>query len=110
MTPPGAHATARVLVRLHGEPLGYLDVPLSGSEPTPDPLRGQAELRFDDRIAGHLAQEGAEDVRPCPPPRAGCPQRVVADELVSVVVCTRDRAEQLADCLLRLRALTYPAL
>jgi glycosyltransferase involved in cell wall biosynthesis len=35
---------------------------------------------------------------------------VVADAFGTVVVCTRNRAESLADCLARLRALTYPHL
>jgi glycosyltransferase involved in cell wall biosynthesis len=35
---------------------------------------------------------------------------VVADELVTVVVCTRNRARILENCLAKLRALTYPHL
>ncbi|MCW2699965.1 MAG: hypothetical protein JWQ45_1500 [Blastococcus sp.] len=105
VTPRGAHATARVLVRLHGEPLGYLTVPMDDAVPAT--VAREAEALCADRIAAHLAAEGASDVAVA---TDTCPNRVVADTLVSVVVCTRNRADQLGACLDRLRALTYPNL
>jgi GT2 family glycosyltransferase len=105
VTPRGAHATARVLVRLHGEPLGYLTLPMADAVPAV--AAREAEELFGERIAAHLTAEGLAAVA-----TAGdaCPNRIVADELVSVVVCTRDRAAQLAACLDRLRSLTHPHL
>jgi len=106
VSPRGAQRTARVLVRLHGEPLGYLTLPLTDTGPAD--VAGAAWRAFADRIEQHLAAEGVEVVIPV----AGeaCPNRVVDEELVSVVVCTRNRSDQLAACLDRLRELTYPNL
>ena len=110
----GDQRTARVLVRLHGEPLGYLTVPLSGAGPDRSVVTGEAFRLFADRIAAHLAAEGLPTGVPVsgtlPAALRSCPQRSTADELVSVVVCTRDRSTQLAECLERLRALTHPHL
>ena len=110
--PRAVQPTARVLVRLHGEPLGYLTVPLDGADPDPGDLSRAAQRQFPARIAAHLAAEGLtpDSSGPYPVAQPSCPNRTVADELVTVVVCTRDRAASLADCLDRLRQLTYPHL
>jgi GT2 family glycosyltransferase len=105
VTERGSSATARVLARLHGEPLGYLTLPIGDAVPAA--VAREAADRFGDRIAVHLAVEGLPAVSAA---TDACPNRVVGDELVSVVVCTRNRADQLSDCLDRLRALTYPQL
>lgn len=105
VTPRGAHEHARVLVRLHGEPLGYLTVPMADARA--ETVAGEAAARFGDRMAAHLAAEGLPEVSAA---TDACPNRVVAEDLVSVVVCTRNRAGQLGACLARLRALTYPHL
>jgi GT2 family glycosyltransferase len=91
VVPRGDQERARVLVRLHGDPLGYLpaSLPLDGSA-----VAAEARARFADRIA----QVEADD-------------RTAPDgDPVSVVVCTRDRAAQLVACLDRLARLTYPRL
>ncbi|MDP9799648.1 GT2 family glycosyltransferase [Catenuloplanes nepalensis] len=109
VVPARAEPRMRVLVRLHGEPLGYLTRP-AGT--TVDELVEAAWRAFGTAALEHLAAEGAEPVigeRPAPA-TAACPNRVAADELVSVVVCTRDRAGQLGAALDRLAALTYPRL
>jgi GT2 family glycosyltransferase len=105
VSPRGAHDSARVLVRLHGEPLGYLTVPMASA--VPDSVSATAMATFADRIAAHLAAEGVPEVSAA---TDACPNGVVADDLVSVVVCTRNRADQLGACLDRLRGLTYPHL
>lgn len=110
VSPRGGHQMARVLVRLHGEPIGYLTLLLTADGPTPQELARSAEVHFAERIAAHLAVEGADVAPPYPEAGARCPNRVVSEVLVSVVVCTRNRADQLADCLERLRALSYPRL
>lgn len=91
VVPEAGQPTARVLTRLHGDPLGYLDasLPLDVAG-----LSWQARKRF----AARIAQVGAD------------PRTAPAGDLVSVVVCTRDRAGRLAACLDRLRALTYAPL
>ena len=101
----GAHATARVLVRLHGEPLGYLTVPMADAVPWV--VAAEAEALFADRVAAHRAADGLTGLGAA---TNACPNRGIADDLVTVVVCTRNRAAQLTACLDRLRALTHPHL
>ena len=113
VVPARDEATMRVLVRLHGETVGYLSLPRSGSPADAEEIRREAWRVFGDTIAAHLTEEGL----PAPvagghvgPATTACPDHVEPAGLVSVVVCTRDRAESLPACLDRLAALEYPAL
>ncbi|MGY1856579.1 glycosyltransferase family 2 protein [Modestobacter sp. SYSU DS0290] len=116
VVPLAGHGLVRALVRLHGEPLGYLTAPAGPDGVDGAVLRERARTVFADAIAVHLAAEGlavavgAPATEPLPPAAAGCRNRVTSDVLVSVVVCTRDRSAVLAGCLERLRALTHPQL
>jgi GT2 family glycosyltransferase len=111
VSPFADEAHARVLVRLHGEPLGYVTVPAGAAGVDAAAVAADARTRFAAAVTAHLAQEHrVDDGGPLPAAGEGCPNRVDADVLVSVVVCTRDRADQLAGCLDRLRLLTYPRL
>jgi GT2 family glycosyltransferase len=111
VSPFDGEAHARVLVRLHGEPLGYVTVPAGPAGVDAAAVAAEARSRFSGPLTAHLAQEHlVDDGETLPAAGEGCPNRVDADVLVSVVVCTRDRADQLAGCLERLRTLTYPRL
>jgi glycosyltransferase involved in cell wall biosynthesis len=116
MVPPRNEVAMRVLVRLHGEPLGYVTLPRSGDPRDIEHIRAAAWRELGDALVAHLIEEGAEI--PEEPERAAwrapartrtCPNFVVSDDLVSVVVCTRNRSESLPACLDRLAAVTYPA-
>ena len=114
VTPLSAQRSARVLVRLHGEPLGYLTVTVGDAGLDVPAVTRLAQAQLADRIEEHLRSEGLPvlqqpDGRP-PAATHSCPNRVDTDELVTVVVCTRDRSDVLVDCLARLRRLTYPHL
>ena len=104
--------TARVLVRLHGEPLGYVVVARSaGGSPEridTDELVRLSWSSFPGRIRQHLAAESADGDGAGRPAAAtgSCPNQVVSDVRVSVVVCTRNRAERLTGCLTSLVALS----
>lgn len=106
------HARVRALVRLHGEPLGYLTV---GVRPGEDPLEAildQSRERFRDEVDAHLR---AEDASPWEGDRpAGrsswCANTVEPAGLVSVVVGTRNRSESLSMCLEKLARLRYSEL
>ncbi|MFB9356758.1 glycosyltransferase [Actinoplanes nipponensis] len=108
--------TMRVLVRLHGEPLGYLSLPRTGTAADVAEIRAAAWREFGAALQAHLAAEGARIPadsertawRPAAAPPA-CPNRVDTDELFSVVVCTRNRSESLPACLDRLAAVDHPA-
>lgn len=138
--PQPEHVQARILVRLHGEPLGYL----RQADPARldlERLRTRALSEFADGIAHHLVAEGQAEAarrlevtdptrvpekpldtaalppgttqRPLswiPAPTATCSNRVVSDAEVTVIVCTRNRSSMLGACLLRLQSLTYPHL
>ena len=105
------------LVRLHGCPLGLLHF-----DPDRDYTPGDVARLIADRLSWpltqHLVHDGlaADDVaslagalRRLP---ANCPRRkhdAGNRPLVTIAVCTRDRAAQLAGCLDALAALDYPA-
>ncbi|MCU1527316.1 MAG: glycosyl transferase family 2 [Frondihabitans sp.] len=102
----------RALVRLHGQPLGYFWSRYPGANELTS-LRLQALDRFGEEVARHLHEEGLALIgsQPLPGATAECPSWAVStSSLVSVVVCTRDRADQLTTCLDRLVDLNYPNL
>ena len=108
--------TARVLVRLHGEPLGYVTVALTGAGLDLADLFDQAWTNHSDRINQHLRHERLPELdslgarsRPAQP-TSTCANRTTATPSVSVVVCTRNRSTILAQCLERIRKVGYPEL
>jgi GT2 family glycosyltransferase len=115
---PGARS-ARALVRLHGTPLGLVDLPL-GLGAARCAERIWSALRPE--IAAHLAADGLPPAttltaRGLPPD--GAQPRCIArrdaarargeTEPISVVIATRDRPAALARCLRSLRAVDHPA-
>lgn len=93
------YGAVRLLVRHHGEPLGWITIE------APEEVVSSAQIR--EALAGQLAGpihnavlasglggETAAGAGALPP--------------ISVVVCTRDRADSMAHCLLSLLALDYP--
>ena len=110
--PYAGQSRARVLLRLHGDPVGYVNVPAAGAGPDAADVARAGRERFAAAIAAHLAAEGASSTPgdEVPAPEAGCPGLFTSDTEVTVVVCTRDRGEALAECLERLAALTHPHL
>jgi glycosyltransferase involved in cell wall biosynthesis len=109
-------ARSRVLVRLHGEPLGYVLIGRGSSESDVHAILDVVNAEMLDALNAHLRAEGlAEMTEVAPelrPPAAAekCPNHIPPIGLISVVVCTRDRASVLGSCLRRLGALTYPEL
>ena len=108
--------TARVLVRLHGEPLGYVTVALTSAEIDLAALLDQVWQAHSDRINQHLAQEGLPELDPLSAaslpalPTATCANRTTTTPSVSVVVCTRNRSAILTACLERISRIRYPDL
>jgi O-antigen biosynthesis protein len=104
------------LVRLHGVPVGYVSMPVTGGRCTATAL-GQAILAahssailrhlLDDALAAPSQLGGLDlaDLLAVPHPVYDGPL-----PLVTVAVCTRDRTANLARCLDSLARLDYPAL
>jgi glycosyltransferase involved in cell wall biosynthesis len=105
-----------VIVRLHGQPLGALELPLDQGAVSPTRLVQTVDDQLGDIVRKHLNADGIDHVQqacdrerskhhcleyldpPSPPP------------LVSIVVPTRDRADQLEACLESMLRVTYPSL
>jgi glycosyltransferase involved in cell wall biosynthesis len=95
---PAPAAALQVLVRLRGRPVGWVSLPLSG----------EARLAPESIRSAIVSQVGWDLV---PELLSGPALPVVAPpsgEPISVVVCTRDRPEELDGCLSALRSLRYP--
>jgi glycosyltransferase involved in cell wall biosynthesis len=116
--PGGApYAAARVLVRLHTQPIGALDVPLPAGGLEPDALARAIGAALGGQLRRHLAHDalqvpgslesgvgGAESPRCLDERRAA-----LADPpFATVVVPTRDRPELLCRCLGSVLASDYP--
>jgi glycosyltransferase involved in cell wall biosynthesis len=107
---------ARVLVRLHGHPIGFLTRELRSGKLDLEEIRaGVGE--FKEAIAAHVAEDGLPDaeILPAEQPAGDAPtprcQRLPPDlPVVTVVVCTRDRPTLIAACVRALCVLDYAAL
>jgi O-antigen biosynthesis protein len=113
------HRRVWVLGRLHSEPLGVCVVELGPDGLTPDQLGAVLWPAFREQIAERFAAAGL------PEPGTLTGDGLVADPaawpflrerraaldaapFISVVVCTRDRPDQLENCLGRLAGQVYP--
>lgn len=111
---------ARLLVRLHGEPLGSITLDLPDGELEPARYHRAVFEAFTDPITAHLRHDGLAGLTApddlaagAVPPRdqvASCSQAVVDPTPVTVVVCTRNRADQMRSCLAGLLAISHPNL
>jgi GT2 family glycosyltransferase len=112
--PHGRYERIRVLVRLHGEPLGFVSVRLQDGRASTADILAAAPAAVHTAAGAHLRAETGTTppsrLEDMPAPVASCPNQSRPGPLVSVVVCTRDRAAQLRGCLQRLRELTYAPL
>lgn len=102
--PTCRYLAVRVLVRLHGAPLGIVECPLADGALSGDHLRHVIDRDLSEARARHEA--GCQGPEECPnwgPVPVDWPT-------VSVVVCTHERPETLSACLKSLSALAYPSL
>lgn len=105
LAPDQTFGEAKVLVRLHGAPMEFVRIGLSdGRAPVSQVVRavgpaGSARIAahrtFDDAAAGD---------------QRSCALALPVSGTVTVVVCTRNRAAELRECLRRLRLLDHPGL
>jgi glycosyltransferase involved in cell wall biosynthesis len=99
----GPYPAARVLVRLHSQPIGSVDVPLPAGR---DELLAAIDAALGDELRRHRAADGDSDPPACLAER----RAVLADPpQVSVVIPTRDRPEQAVGCVASVLEVEYPA-
>lgn len=112
------YAGSRCLVRLHGRPIGMVDVEFADGGLSAAALADRIGAELSPRIAEHLGEDGiafellgAEGV-PWPD-SVGCAQEldrfVERAPSLSVVVCTRDRPESVKQTVRSILGCRYPA-
>ena len=112
------YGSALLLVRLHGQPLGVIRVPLSAGRITADELAEHVAGALADDIRRHADRHGCLRVEGSLTDAlgvglgaaSGCPAAARPDTWprVTVIVPTAGRPEDLRACLTGLRALSYP--
>lgn len=109
----GPFEEARLLVRVLGEPIGFVSVPVTEGALERASVMKQIAQRFGDRAEQALRSRGLPGLLELDGHRTGAPApdwwRDSPVE-VTVAVCTRDRAEDLRACLGWLRELRHPRL
>jgi O-antigen biosynthesis protein len=115
----GRHGRVFILARLHTEPIGTCVLPLPPPGVSPDELGAELWRRFSEPVGDRFAAAGLP--RPAGLAGDGLPaspgtwpylrnrsEVLAAAPFLSVVVCTRDRPEQVKKCLSRLARQQYP--
>lgn len=115
----GHYGRAWILVRLYTEPIGVCEVSLPGAGIAPDELAARLWTELSEPVARRFAAAGR--TAPATLAGSGLPAdpdgwpflrdraALLADApFISVVVCTRDRVEQIKKCLSRLARQQYP--
>jgi GT2 family glycosyltransferase len=104
---------ARVLVRVHGDPVGYLDVPMPAGGLSAEETEEMAWDGFGVAVRDHLEQDGIPLSARCWPEALGTRMacRLAIERAwnrpISVVICTRDRPQMLRRCLRSIPRLRY---
>lgn len=112
-----SYASSLCLVRLHGRPLGMIDVELSPDGVSPDDLASRIQSELGERVAQHLRQDGlpVSELTASGLLAPGQPPCVLAREqlltqapAVSVVIITRDRPARVRQTVRSILGCRYP--
>lgn len=109
---PAEHGIARVLVRMHGAPLGFVSLPARPAHTLAERARAAAETTLAGALRQHIDADRV-DAEPTGPARwehlVTCPRRFSAHGRpgLSISVCTRDRTSLLRQTLGALRQVSY---
>jgi GT2 family glycosyltransferase len=113
-----AFAGSMCLVRLHGKPLGMVELNLPANGLSADDLAARIEAELGEAIAQHLREDGIEpstlgagglsgaEKQPCEARRLEFLDRAPH---ASVIICTRDRPDSVRTTLHSILASRYPA-
>ena len=110
------YASADVLIRLHGEPLGLVTVPIIENVLLDVEIVERAWITLEEQIKRHCQRDGvrmpagADDLQPVASAACSVRRRYLREHgpMVSIVIPTRDRAEMLVGCLATLLQQDYP--
>jgi len=114
--PGPPYAAVRLLVRLHGQPLGFVTLPLVDGRLAASAIAEQVSERLHSEANAHLVEDALEPVASITAAGVGalrdprCRRRPAGGPggpLVTVVVATRDRPQRLDRCLEALAEVTY---
>lgn len=119
LEPSDQYGSAFVLARLHTEPIGVLTVGLGDNGVSPGELAARLWAELSEPIAerfvaaglaapAELSEAGLEAEPEAWPFLLNRSAALADAPSISVVLCTRDRADQLEKCLQRLARLVYP--
>lgn len=105
------HKEARVLVRMHKAPLGYVSVPAQPEVTLTERTIAAAKVALAEPLRRHLTLDQAARLPADSPDWAAhvsCPQHYSEGTVgVTIIVCTRDRTEGLQKSLSALRAVSH---
>lgn len=108
------YATLKVLVRVHGVPLGSIDVPVVDGRCSAERIRASIGFDIELALTRHLLSDalatgsGPDGFSAADLSGARHPCDRLTEPFVTVAVCTRNRAEELRTCLAALARLDYP--
>jgi len=106
---------ARVLVRLHGAPLGFVTVPSTPAETLTARARAAAESALGDSVRCHIERDESVDRLANDAQweaRVACSRLFprTRDTGMTIVICTRDRSTGLRECLRSVQQVSYSPL
>jgi glycosyltransferase involved in cell wall biosynthesis len=104
---------ARLLVRIGGEPVGFVTVPMAEEPLSRATVRAAIRRELALAVDAELSRQGLPaltSLNCAPLDRPSAELAAQPQRSVSVVVCTRDRANALSDCLASLRRLEHDQL
>lgn len=106
---------ARLLIRLHGVPLGFVSVPVVPEETLASRAQMAAKATLSEAFHRHLELDSSAAVLGDDAPwaaKVACPRNFPATENagISIVICTRDRAKGLRECLRAVQQVSYEPL
>jgi GT2 family glycosyltransferase len=112
----GRHDIARVLVRLHHAPIGYVQLPVAPADSLAARATSLAERTLAGRIRGH--EDLDKEAQAAQQESAGwlaavsCPHRFATSggAGVTVIICTRDRTKGLVESLRSIQQVNYEPL
>jgi O-antigen biosynthesis protein len=103
--------STRALIRIHGAPVGHVCIPTQPQKSLATRARQAADHSLREQLELHILWDSYNE---CPDPSQwdaslACPRRFPTsnDAGLSIVICTRNRANQLSACLRTLQEITY---